>query len=45
MGSHRYDAVIFDLHGTLIPWSRDGFRALLLEMADTVEPVVTTSPG
>ena len=34
--SSRYDAAIFDLHGTLIPWSKDGFRAMLMKMADTI---------
>lgn len=29
----KYKAIIFDLHGTLIPWSKPGFRSMLSEMA------------
>jgi|GEM_PF-3431632 len=34
--SNKYNAVIFDLHGTLIPWCKNGFLSMLLEMADIV---------
>lgn len=31
-----YNAVIFDLHGTLIPWCKNGFRKMLREMVDVL---------
>lgn len=32
----RYEAVIFDLHGTLIPWCKVGFRAMLSNAASVL---------
>jgi putative hydrolase of the HAD superfamily len=32
----RYSAIIFDLYGTLIPWCKNGFKTMLLEIADVL---------